>query len=630
MKTAIATVCLSGDLEEKLVAIADAGFEGVEIFENDLLSFPGSPRDVGQRIRELGLRCIVFQPFRDFEGLPEPARSKAFSRAEHKFDIMLELGTDLMLICSTVAEQAVGGIDRAAQDLRELGERAGARGLRIGYEALAWGRHINDHRDAWEVVRRADHPNVGLVLDTFHTLSRKLPLENIRAIPADKIFLVQVADAPIVELDLLSWSRHLRCFPGQGDLPLVEFMQALQATGYENYISLEIFNDEFRGGSTRKLAIDGHRSLNFLIDRTEAASPGRRGSAPHFPPRAKCRRVEFVEFSVDDAGEAQLDDLLTCLGFRKAGRHRTKAVTRYTQGDINIVVNAETAGFAHSYSSVHGTAVCAIGLRVDDAADAMARARAFQAQTFHQPVGPGELELPAIRGVGGSLIYFIEPKGVLGRVWDTEFEPLSAADNQSDAGLLGFDHVSQSMLYEEMLSWVLFYTSILELEKLPHVDVIDPGGLVHSQVVQSADGSVRLPLNAPHHGRSLTARFLSDYLDAGVQHIAFSTDDIFASAQKFRDNGMAMLDIPDNYYDDLDARFDLPPDQLDKLRRNQVLYDRDATGEYFQIYTRNFAGWLFFEVVERRDYQGFGAVNAPIRLAAQTRIAPKKTMPRIT
>ena len=116
----------------------------------------------------------LFQPFRDFEGLPEPQRARAFDRAERKFDVMQELGTDLMLVCSNVSPLALGGIDRAADDFRELGERAARRGLRVGYEALAWGRHVNDHRDAWEIVRRADHPNVGLILDSFHTLARKI------------------------------------------------------------------------------------------------------------------------------------------------------------------------------------------------------------------------------------------------------------------------------------------------------------------------------------------------------------------------------------------------------------------------------------------------------------------------
>src|SRR5262249_23243577 len=155
---------------------------------------------------------------------------------------------------------SLGGIDRAAEDLRTLGTRAAVRGLRIGFEALAWGRHINDYRDAWEAVRRADHPAVGLVLDTFHALARKTDLRATRAIPREKIFLVELADAPLVEMDYLSWSRHYRSFPGQGDLPVLDFMLALQATGYADWLSLEIFNDQFRAGSARGVAVDGQRS----------------------------------------------------------------------------------------------------------------------------------------------------------------------------------------------------------------------------------------------------------------------------------------------------------------------------------------------------------------------------------
>ena len=158
MRTAIATVCLSGTLPEKLEAIAAAQFKGVEIFENDLLSFNGTPADVRRMAGDLGLEIITFQPFRDFEGMPEPQRAKVFARAERKFDVMEELGCDLLLVCSNVSPDALGGVDRAAADFRELGERAAKRGLRVGYEALAWGRHVNDYRDAWEVVRRARSP----------------------------------------------------------------------------------------------------------------------------------------------------------------------------------------------------------------------------------------------------------------------------------------------------------------------------------------------------------------------------------------------------------------------------------------------------------------------------------------
>ena len=267
MKTSIATVSLSGDLADKIAAIARAGFDGVEIFEQDFIAFDHSPREVGRMVADAGLEVTLFQPFRDFEGLPEPFRAKAFDRAMRKFDVMADLGTDLVLVCSSGSPHALGGVDRCSADLHELGERAGARGLRVGYEALAWGRFVNDHRDAWEIVRRAAHPNVGLILDSFHTLSRGLDPDSIRSIPADKIFFVQLADAPKLQMDLLSWSRHYRNMPGQGDLAVGAFVDAVRATGYDGYLSLEIFNDLFRAASAEAVAVDGHRSLILMAAR---------------------------------------------------------------------------------------------------------------------------------------------------------------------------------------------------------------------------------------------------------------------------------------------------------------------------------------------------------------------------
>ncbi|MDU6373946.1 MAG: sugar phosphate isomerase/epimerase, partial [Bradyrhizobium sp.] len=279
----IATVSISGALDEKLKAIAAAGFEAVEIFENDLIAFGVRPREIGQMCRDLGLSICAYQPFRDFEGMPEPQRARNFNRAERKFDLMQELGTDLLLICSSVSPASLGGIDRAAADFHELGERAAKRGLRVGYEALAWGRHVHDYRDAWEIVRRADHKAIGVILDSFHALAPALPTDAIRAIPADKIFLVQLADAPKLELDVLSWSRHFRSFPGQGDLPVGAFMEAVAATGYSGPLSLEIFNDQFRAGSAPRTALDGMRSLLLLQDDLAGTMPA--ASEPRFEPR---------------------------------------------------------------------------------------------------------------------------------------------------------------------------------------------------------------------------------------------------------------------------------------------------------------------------------------------------------
>jgi 4-hydroxyphenylpyruvate dioxygenase len=616
-KLSIATVSLSGALDEKLRAIAAAGFDEVEIFEADLLSFNGSPRDVGQMCRDLGLTICAFQPFRDFEGMPEPQRSRNFARAARKFDLMKELQTDLMLICSNISPASLGGIDRAAADFHELGDLAAKHGMRVGFEALAWGAHVNDYRDAWEIVRRANHPSIGVILDSFHALAPAFPVSAIASIPADKIFLVQLADAPKLGLDVLSWSRHFRCFPGQGDLPVAKFMEAVQATGYSGAWSLEIFNDQFRAGSAVRTATDGLRSLILLQDQL-AKTP-----ADALQPKTSTRGVGFVEFAVNETKAADLATLLGQLGFRKTGAHRSKDVERWSQGAIELVINSEPDGFAHSHYVTHGAGVCAIALDVGNTKQAMARAEALQARTFYQPVGPGELEIPAIHGVGGSLLYFLEAAG---KNWDTDFEPL-----KSDAGpdhLSVVDHISQSMPYDEMLSWLLFYTGILDLQRLPQMEIPDPVGLVQSQALISANQSLRIILNGSSATRTLSNRFISEFFGSGVQHIAFLCDDIFAAVADMRKRGAKFLRIPDNYYDDVEAKYGLDAELMAALRDNQILYDREGDGEFFQIYTPSFDERFFFEIVERRNYQGFGAPNAGIRLAAQTRDARPVSVPR--
>jgi 4-hydroxyphenylpyruvate dioxygenase len=620
-KRSIATVSLSGALDEKLRAIAEAGFDAVEIFENDLLSFSGSPRDVGAMCRDLGLEICAFQPFRDFEGMPEPQRGRNFARAERKFDLMQELQTDLMLICSNISPVSLGGIDRAALDFRALGERAAARGLRVGYEALAWGRHVNDYRDAWEIVRRADHNSVGVILDSFHALAPSFPLTPIRSIPADKIFLVQLADAPSLGLDVLSWSRHFRCFPGQGDLPVVEFTEAVLATGYAGPLSLEIFNDQFRAGSAVRTATDGLRSLLLLEDRLGQSLPGI--SAARLQPKARSRGVGFIEFAVGDAKASELAVLFDQLGFRKTGIHRSKDVERWSQGQIELVINREQDGFAHSHYITHGPGVCAIAIDIDDAGKTMARADALKVRTFHSPIGPGELEIPAIRGVGGSLLYFLEDTG---KNWNLDFEPRrsDAATGHLDA----VDHISQSMPYDEMLSWLLFYTGILDLERLPQMEIADPVGLVQSQALINRNQSLRVILNGSSATRTLSARFIHEFFGSGVQHIAFSCTNILETVADMRARGADFLKIPDNYYDDIEAKYGLDAAMMTALRDNQILYDREGDGEFFQIYTHVFDERFFFEIVERRNYRGFGAANAAIRLAAQTRETRLLTMPR--
>ena len=627
MRTSIATVSMGGLLRDKLHAIAAAGFEGVELFETDVIASERSPEEIAALARDLGLAIAALQPLRDFEGMPRPLRARALDRARRRIELAVRLGTDRLLVCSSVHRAAEGGIDRAAEDFRDLGDIAAGAGVTIGFEALAWGRHIRDWRDAWEVVRRADHPAVGLVLDAFHILAPGLPVDPIRAVPADRIAFVQVSDAPRMGMDVMQLSRHHRCFPGQGEFDLAGFMAALGATGYYGWLSHEVFSDRFRMGSPRQVAADGERSLIALL--------GHAGDGTALPPRTEAEGVGWVEFAVAEAEASELARLFRAMGFAHEGRHRSKSVDRYAQGEINLVINTDPDGLARSHYLAHGPSVAALGLWVGDAARAMQRAEALLATPHEQEVAPGELHIPAIRGVGGSLVHFLDHRTELARVWEVEFEPAGGGANGGGAngggaaaGLTRIDHIAQTIPFEELPSWRLFYAAVLGFDRTPQVDVADPAGLVESQVLFSPGRSVQVVLNASQGRQTQSSRFIDEFFGAGVQHVAFATDDIFATVDAMRVAGLELLPIPANYHDDLEARFGLDPALSGRLRAMGVMYDEDEGGRYFQVYTRVVADRFFFEIVQRDGYTGFGAPNAPIRLAAQARLSRHPAVPR--
>jgi 4-hydroxyphenylpyruvate dioxygenase len=268
MKTCIATVSIPGNFREKILAIADAGFDAIELFEPDLATHGGNPREVGNMIRDQGLEIAILQPFRDFEGWTGAMRSKAFEEAERKFDLMGELGTDLVLLCSSVAIDSLGETTRLVEDFTMLGDRAAKHGIRVGFEALAWGRHIRDVAQAWDIVQRCNHPNIGLIIDSFHTLVRKNDPDQIRSIPGNRIFFVQIADAPAIEMDVLQLSRQYRMLPGEGDLDVNAVVSAVLAAGYIGPLSLEIFRSSFPPDSSGLVAAGSYRALVNLVNRT--------------------------------------------------------------------------------------------------------------------------------------------------------------------------------------------------------------------------------------------------------------------------------------------------------------------------------------------------------------------------
>ncbi len=266
---------------------------------------------------------------------------------------------------------------------------------------------------------------------------------------------------------------------------------------------------------------------------------------------------------------------------------------------------------------MHGTSAYAIALAVDDAEKALARAIALGAEPFGQPVAEGEVEIPAIRGVGGGLIYLIDHKSDLGRFSEIDFLPFEEADHAVvSAHLQRVDHIAQTVAYDEMLTWLLFYTSIFEAHKTPMVDIIDPSGVVRSQVVENNSGALRITLNGAENRRTLAGHFIAENFGSGVQHLAFETPDIFATASALRENGFRALPISANYYGDVEARFGLDPELSERLKAENILYDRDDGGEYFQLYSGTFGEGFFFEIVQRTGYRGYGAPNAIFRIAA--------------
>jgi 4-hydroxyphenylpyruvate dioxygenase len=640
MRTGIATVCLSGTLKEKMQACAIAGFDGIEIFEQDLVTTPLTPEDVRKMAADLGLTLDLYQPFRDFDSVPEDLLAANLRRAEAKFRLMSRLGMDTILVCSNVATASIDSDDLRAEQLGRLAELAGDHGVKVAYEALAWGKYVNDYEHAYRLVELVDHPNFGTCLDSFHILSRDWDTAPIEAFSPEKIFFVQVADAPKLSLDVLSWSRHYRVFPGEGQFELAKFMGHVVRAGYAGPVSLEVFNDVFRQSDVERTAVDAMRSLIWLEEQSAkwlesskpspVNAPGAAGTVAGGPvaggPAAPRRRrypmelatlpqvaepagYNFAEVkAVDTAG---LETVLGQLGFEFNGRHRTKDVQLWTMGRARVIVNEAASG------SVDAPAIAALGFDVDSPVIASARAQQLKAPVVQRKSQANEEVFQGFAAPDSTEIFLCQgsPDGTA--AWTHEFGEgleVPAAD-----GSAVIDHVNLAQPWQHFDEAVLFYTSALALQPRPFAEVPSPTGLVRSQVMLTEDRSVRLVLNlAPliqQDGASTSDG--TGHRKTYQEHIAIAVDDLVATARGCQARGLEFLQIPANYYEDLDARFGLEPDFLATLQELNLLYDRDADGEFLHFYTAT-VGSVFFEMVERRGgYDGYGAPNAPVRHAVQ-------------
>jgi 4-hydroxyphenylpyruvate dioxygenase len=566
VRRSIATVCLSGTLEAKLEAAARAGFDEVELFEPDLIASSLAPEQVRDRAAALGLAIGLYQPFRDFEGTADETLAENLARAEHKFAVMERLGADLMLVCSNVSDAAIDDDDLAAAQLRALAERAAEHGIRIAYEALAWGRHVRDYDHAWRIVDAADHPALGTCLDSFHILSRDADPAGIRELPGEKVFYLQLADAPRLLMDVLQWSRHYRCFPGQGGFDLPAFLAHVLATGYAGPLSLEVFNDVFRQADADRTAVDAMRSLLLL---EEAAG------VTELPPAVPPNGYAFVELAVAAGDAAALERVLIAMGFRHAGQHRTKPVQLWRHGGTRFLVNHDAGGAA-------GPRVAAIAVETSTPEGSAERAQRLLAPLLPRDRGPGEADLSAVAAPDGTAVFFCrtDTDG-----WLSDFLTAGPPGGVS-SDVAGIDHVALSQPFDSLDEAALFYRSVLGLEVQDADELATPEGLLRTRAARSADGSVRFALSVPAVG--------ADGHDA--QHVALVSEDVLAAAAAMRERGVPLERVSGNYYDDLLARTKLAPETIERMRALGVRYDDNL----LHFYTERIGPGLFFEVVERR------------------------------
>jgi 4-hydroxyphenylpyruvate dioxygenase len=264
------TATFGGKLPEKLRAMQSAGFVATEFWPRDLFENAEGPGIAIDLLRETGLAVSAYQALRNFEGLSAKQRGQKLGIAEQLMDQMALVGCDLLVLCSNTDPDSSADHRRIADDLRLLGDLARTRGVRIAYEALSWGKWLRDYRDAWQVIKIADHPQVGMMLDSFHIYALGLPLDGIDAISADKVFLVEIADLPGTSLAPIEISRHYRLFPGEGIAPIDEFLRRVHGIGYKGCLSVEIFNAHYFASVPHEVAARAMRATAEALNRLDA------------------------------------------------------------------------------------------------------------------------------------------------------------------------------------------------------------------------------------------------------------------------------------------------------------------------------------------------------------------------
>jgi 4-hydroxyphenylpyruvate dioxygenase len=624
MRRSIATQCMSGTLRDKVEAAAAARFDAVELCEPDFIGFRGTPREVRSIVDDLGIGIDLYRPFRD-GSIGMESLSRALDRAERKFDLMAELGATMLAVPLPSVATTGDDAGRSTEQLQAVAERAARRNFRVAVEAD--GRAPRSVGEMWGIVQRTNHPHLGLLLDSYQVLSSGGNLDEIRAHPENRIFFVRIGDARRPGWDGVRGGFH-RNFPGQGDLDLVGFLEAVLLTGYTGTLSLASFDDVLRSTPSRRTGIDGMRSLLFLesqvrgrLHQAETKSADEQANdrildavSLFYPPKpSPIVGVAFVEFGVHDDEAVRLGHLLEQLGFARFGQHRSKAVTLYRQGEIRFAVNAEPAADARGRFTQERACVCSLGLLTEHPARAASRALALLSARQDTPRGAQEIELPTIVAPGGTLIQFAQH----GQPVEADFVEQRPGADSAD-GLKVIDHVALGLTIEQLDTWVLFTRAVLGLTAEDGVNVAEPSGLMRGVSITNETRSLRMLLKASSIAPTASADRRSDVSSNGavIDSIALGCDDIFATVARLRGNGVSFVPISGNYYDDLIAREVLDPAIVERMRGQDIVCARTGSGTYYQAYTEPFERRFHFQIVQRQAYEGYGEINEPLRVAS--------------
>jgi 4-hydroxyphenylpyruvate dioxygenase len=319
---------------------------------------------------------------------------------------------------------------------------------------------------------------------------------------------------------------------------------------------------------------------------------------------------EFVEFTSPDP--QALSGMLEALGFTHVATHRSKNVRRYAQGDINFILNMEPRGQVADFRTRHGPSANAMAFRVHDAGQALAEAIRRGARRVDGPVGPMELKIPAIEGIGGAYLYLVDRYGAA-EIYDVDFRPMAGAcrDDRS-TGLQVIDHLTHNVARGHMAYWADFYERIFNFREIRYFDIMGQASGLFSKAMVAPDGKIRIPLNESQDEHSQIEEFLRAYKGEGIQHIAFATGNIFATVDALRANGIRFQETPDSYYEAIDQRVPGHGHDVEAMRRRGILIDgapETGGGLLLQIFTENMVGPIFFEIIQRKGNEGFGEGN---------------------